>query len=71
LFTGNMQEDGDPSQAGAPMGLMRLRDAPLIAGASRELRKLHPQADDEPVLTLPVGWEPCWTRHEFRAASPP
>jgi hypothetical protein len=61
LFTGNMQEDGDPGHAGAPMGLMRLSDAPLIGGASPELRKLHPQAGDGPVLTLPVGWEPCWT----------
>jgi Tol biopolymer transport system component len=67
LFTGNMQEDGDPSQAGAPMGLMRLRDAPLIGGASRELRKLYPQAGDGPVLTLPVGWEPCWTSSELPA----
>jgi hypothetical protein len=29
LFTGNMQEDGDPANGGAPMGLMRLRDAPI------------------------------------------
>jgi Tol biopolymer transport system component len=70
LFTGNMQEDGDPSQAGAPMGLMRLSDAPLIGGASRELRKLYPQAGDGPVLTLPVGWEPCWTANELPASKP-
>jgi Tol biopolymer transport system component len=70
LFTGNMQEDGDPSQAGAPMGLMRLRDAPLIGGASRELRKLHPQAGDGPVLKLPMGWEPCWTSSELPAGKP-
>ena len=67
LFTGNMQEDGDPNRAGAPMGLLRLRDAPLIGGASRELRKLHPQAGDGPVLTLPEGWEPCWTSSELPA----
>jgi hypothetical protein len=70
LFTGNMQEDGDPNRAGAPMGLMRLRDAPLIGGASRELRKLHPGAGDRPVLTLPVGWEPCWTVSELPAGKP-
>ncbi len=70
LFTGNMQEDGDPGHAGAPMGLMRLSDAPLIGGASRELRKLHPQAGDGPVLTLPVGWEPCWTSSELPAGKP-
>ncbi len=34
LFTGNMQEDGDPGNAGAPMGLMRLSDAPIIGGES-------------------------------------
>ena len=51
LFTGNMQEDGDPNHAGAPMGLLRLRDAPLIGGASRELRKLHPQAGDGPLTS--------------------
>ncbi len=71
LFTGNMQEDGDPDHAGAPMGLMRLSDAPIIGGESQDLRALHPQADDGPVLRLPVGWEPCWTSHEFHSASPP
>ena len=61
LFTGNMAEDGDPGRAGAPMALMRLSDAPIIGGESRELRALHPEAKDGPVLTLPAGWEPCWT----------
>jgi Tol biopolymer transport system component len=31
LFTGNMEEDGDPVHGGAPMGLVRLSDAPIIA----------------------------------------
>ncbi len=61
LFTGNMREDGDPGNAGAAMGLMRLADAPIIGGESKELRSLHPEARSGPVLTLPVGWEPCWT----------
>jgi Tol biopolymer transport system component len=61
LFTGNVQEDGDPGNAGAPMGLMRLADAPIIGGESKELRSLHPDARSGPVLTLPAGWEPCWT----------
>ena len=61
LFTGNMREDGDPENAGAPMGLLRLADAPVIGGESKELRVLHPEARSGPVLTLPVGWEPCWT----------
>jgi Tol biopolymer transport system component len=61
LFTGNMREDGDPENAGAPMGLLRLADAPIIGGESQELRSLRPEARSGPVLTLPVGWEPCWT----------
>ncbi len=67
LFTGNMLENGDPSGGGSPMGLMRLADAPIIGGASEELRKLHPQTNEGPVLTLPVGWEPCWTFTEISA----
>ena len=61
LFTGNIQENGDPGHAGAPMGLMRLCDAPIIGGRSRELKTQHPNANSGPVLTLPAGWEPCWT----------
>ncbi|MBN1442908.1 MAG: PD40 domain-containing protein [Planctomycetes bacterium] len=60
VFAGNMQENGDPGSAGAPMGLIRIADAPIIAGESRELRALHPEAKSGPVLQLPVGWEPCW-----------
>ena len=70
LFTGNMQEDGDPGRAGAPMGLMRLSDAPLIGGASPELRKLHPQAGSGPVVVLPAGWEPCWTLADIPGGEP-
>jgi Tol biopolymer transport system component len=65
LFTGNMEEDGDPARAGAPMALMRLSDAPIIGGESPALRALHPEAKDGPVLTLPAGWEPCWTGIEI------
>lgn len=61
IFTGNMQEDGDPGNAGAPMGLMRLSDAPIIGGESRELRALHAKVNNGPVLELAPGWEPCWT----------
>ncbi len=64
LFTGNPQEDGDPARGGAPMALMRLADAPIIGGESATLRRLHPDAKRAPVLTLPQGWEPCWTLHE-------
>jgi len=64
LFTGNMQEDGDPGHAGAPMALMRLKDGPIIQGQSAEVRALYPEAKNGPVLTLPAGWEPYWTDHE-------
>jgi hypothetical protein len=43
------------------MALMRLADGPIIAGESRELRAVHPGAKKGSVLSLPVGWEPCWT----------
>jgi Tol biopolymer transport system component len=70
LFTGNMEENGDPGHLGAPMGLMRLSDAPIITGPSQELRTLHPNTKPGPVLTLPVGWEPCWTSAEIGAPKP-
>jgi Tol biopolymer transport system component len=64
LFTGNIEEDGDPKHNGAPMGLMRLGDAPIIGGASVALRALHPEAENGPVLDLAAGWSPCWTYSE-------
>ena len=67
LFTGNMEEDGDPGRAGAPMALMRIADAPIIGGESKELRALHPRVRNGPVLKLPAGWEPCWTFSEAPA----
>jgi Tol biopolymer transport system component len=70
LFTGNMEEDGDPAHAGSPMGLLRLEDAPIIGGASPELHALHPKAGNGPVLTLPAGWEPSWTSAEIVRSEP-
>lgn len=70
LFSGNLQEDGDPGNAGAPMGLMRLSDAPMIGRESSELRALHPGAGSGPVLSLPTGWEPCWTFSEIISRTP-
>jgi hypothetical protein len=64
LFTGNPREDGDPVRKGAPMGLIRLSDAPIMGGQRPELRALHPQARSGPVLQLPMGFEPCWTASE-------
>jgi Tol biopolymer transport system component len=69
LFTGNKEEDGDPGHAGAPMGLMRLKDAPIIGGESKDLRALHPKVNNGPVVVLPSGWEPCWTLSELPAGA--
>ncbi len=68
VFTGNMEEDGDPGRAGAPMALIRLSDAPMIGGTSSQLRAAHPGAGSGPLLTLPVGWEPDWTLSELPGA---
>ena len=65
VFTGNMREDGDPGNSGAPMGLMRLADAPIVGGESRELRTRYPDAKHGPVLVLPAGWKPTWTAAEI------
>ena len=65
LFTGNVRENGDPGHRGAPMGLMRLADAPIVGGLSLELRKHYPTAKRGPVLELPAGWEPDWTDAEL------
>ena len=67
LFTGNMKEDGDPGDAGAPMGLMRVADGPIIPEDSGEARATHPAAGHGPVLVLPPGWEPCWTAADIFA----
>jgi dipeptidyl aminopeptidase/acylaminoacyl peptidase len=69
LFTRSEKDGAGADRAGAPMALMRLKDTPAIGGPSSQLRKLHPQTIDGPVLGLPDGWEPHWTYHEI-AASP-
>ncbi len=61
LFTMGSKDGSGADKAGAPMGLMRLTDAPTIGGESKALRKVHPKTKDGPVLTLPMGWEPHWT----------
>ncbi len=60
VFTGNKEEDGDTGNAGSPMGLLRLKDAPTVRGDA-EYRAIHPPSKDGPVLPLPPGWEPHWT----------
>lgn len=62
LYTGNKEENGDPGKAGAPMAIMRLKDAPIIGDDSAELRKQYSGAKSGPVLILPRGWEPHWKK---------
>jgi hypothetical protein len=71
IFTGNMQEDGDPGNAGAPMGLMRLSDAPIIGGKAKSFAHSTRALNNGPVLELPAGWEPCWTFDCWRAFPQP
>ena len=73
IFTGNIQENGDPGNVGAPMGLMRFADMPIVGRQDGEARSMYPNVKSGPVLKLPVGWEPCWTFVEIgidKAAAP-
>ncbi|MDP6379949.1 MAG: hypothetical protein QF662_01280 [Phycisphaerae bacterium] len=45
----------------APMGVMRLSDAPTVGGKSAALRKMFGKSKDGPVVPLPAGFEPRWT----------
>jgi Tol biopolymer transport system component len=64
LFTKSPDDGAGAEKSGAPICIMRASDAPSISGESKELRKVHPDTKDGPVLTLDVGWEPCWTYSE-------
>lgn len=61
LFTKAAADGGGTKEDGGIMCVMRLSDAPAISGPSPELRALHPQTKDGPVLELGKGWEPHWT----------
>jgi len=67
LFTRCPQDGGGSEESGAPICVMRMDDVPAIGGASVELRKVHPEAKDAPVLQLVSGWEPYWTYAEIGA----
>jgi Tol biopolymer transport system component len=60
LFTRSKPDLGNVNDTIA-MSLIRLQDAPVISGDSKALRKLHPEAKDGPVLTLPPGCCAHWT----------
>jgi len=67
LFTRCPQDGGGSEKSGAPICVMRMADAPAVAGASKDLRKVHPEAKDAFVLQLTEGWEPFWTYAEIGA----
>ena len=67
LFTRCPQDGGGSEKSGAPICIMRMADAPAIAGPSKDLRKVHPEAKEAPVLQLVDGWEPYWTYAEIGA----
>ena len=64
LFTNGKRDGSSSDKNGAPLCLMRMADAPSIGGPSPDLRALHPQAKDGPVLRLSEVWEPHWTYAE-------
>jgi Tol biopolymer transport system component len=57
---------GGMANRGAPMYIMRLKDAPIIYGKSPDLRRVHPKSNVGVVLSLPYGWEPDWTYSEIK-----
>jgi len=65
LFTKGPRDGSGAEKDGAPMGIIRMADTPMITGASEELRKLHPNAKNCPVLMLETAWEPHWTYAEI------
>lgn len=67
LFTKGPKDGSGAEKDGALMGIMRASDAPTITGESAELRKVHPDTKDGPVLTLETVWEPHWTYAEIGA----
>jgi hypothetical protein len=67
LFTRCPQDGGGSERSGAPICIMRMADAPAIAGPSKDLRKVHPEAKDAPILQFVDGWEPHWAYAEIGA----
>jgi len=61
MFTAAPKDGSGADKAGAPMGIVRLDDTPMITGESKALRAKHPNTKKGPVLWLPMGWEPHWT----------
>jgi hypothetical protein len=53
------------------MSLVRLADTPMIVGKHPETRAKYPAAKSGPVLSLPAGFEPCWTQHDVLPSNDP
>jgi len=68
VFTKGPRDGSGAEKDGALLGIMRAADAPVITGTSADLRKLHPDTKDGPVLLLAKGWEPFWTDADLGAA---
>ena len=69
VFTKAGKDGGGADSRGAPICLMRMSDARSIGGASPDLRAVHPDTKDGPVLELDTGWEPHWTYVEIFAGA--
>jgi Tol biopolymer transport system component len=67
LFTRSREDLGKVDNSQTTMALIRLADAPVVAGPSEVLRRQYPKAKDGPVLDLGQGWEPHWTLAEVGA----
>lgn len=61
IFTKGPKDGSGAEEAGAPMCIVRAKDTPMITGESPDLRKLHPDTKNGPVLMLEKAWEPHWT----------
>ena len=61
VFTDSPKDGGGSDNRGSPLIVMRLSDAPTIAGKSPVLRKRSPRDQKGAVLKLSAGWNPHWT----------
>jgi len=65
LFTSTPKDGSGAAKNGGIIGIMRMADAPSIGGPSPDLRIVHPDTKDGPVLWLGKGWEPFWTNADM------
>ncbi len=65
LFTKGPKDGSGSTGDGAPMGILRMADTPNITGDSNDLRALHPNTKNGPIVWLESAWEPYWTYTEI------